>query len=125
MNTRELIIQNYVKGYNEFDIDRMVADFDADIVFENISNGETNMVLHGIAAFRDQAGQATTYFSERKQAIRSFVHQDDETEIQIDYHAILAVDFPNGMKKGDVLNLQGRSVFRFAGDKIIKLIDIS
>ena len=125
MNKRETIITNYIDGYNQFDVDKMVVDFDEEIVCENISNGETNMSLSGLASFKEQAEQAKQYFSSRKQTIKSFLHRDNETEIEIDYYATAAMDFPNGLKKGDELQLKGRSVFTFFGDKIIKLTDIS
>jgi hypothetical protein len=58
--------------------------------------------------------------------IKSFTHNDDETEIVINYSAVLAMDFPNGLKKGETLNLTGKSVFKFSDNsKIIKLTDIS
>lgn len=125
MNTREQIIANYIEGYNTFNIDKMVADFDEQIVFENISNGETNLSLSGLSAFIQQAEQAKTYFTERTQTIRSYSHQSNQTEIEIDYRAVLAVDLPNGLQKGDELKMQGRSVFEFSGNKIVKLTDIS
>jgi hypothetical protein len=125
MTNREQTIKNYVDGYNQFDIDKMVADFDDNIIFENIQNGETNMSLIGMAEFRMQAEQAKAYFSKRAQTIKSFNHTDKITEIEIDYSAILGMDFPNGMKKEQHLNLTGRSVFEFEADKIIKLTDIS
>jgi hypothetical protein len=81
--------------------------------------------LSGLPAFKEQAETAMSYFSKRTQTITSFAHQNDETIIQVDYDAVLAMDFPNGLKKGDRLTLQGTSVFRFSGDKIIKLTDIS
>lgn len=43
MVARERIIRNYIQGYNQFDIDKMFADFDDKIVFENTQNGTTNM----------------------------------------------------------------------------------
>jgi hypothetical protein len=125
MTNRETIIKNYIEGYNEFNIDKMIADFDENIIFENIQNGETNMSLNGLTAFIQQAEQGKTYFSERTQTIKSFKHNDDRIEIGIDYKAILGMDLPNGLKKGQELNLSGLSIFEFDGIKIIKLTDIS
>ena len=125
MTKREIIIKNYIDGYNGFDIAKMVADFDENILFENIQNGETNLLLMGLAAVKQQAEQAKAYFSERTQTIKSFTHNGTFTEISIDYKAILAMDFPNGLKKGQTLNLSGKSIFQFDVDKIIKLTDIS
>lgn len=125
MDDREKIIENYVDGYNQFDIDKMVTDFADHIIFENIQNNETNMSLTGLTAFREQAVQATTYFTTRTQKIRSFKHFEKKTEVEIDYYAILAIDFPNGMKSGQELNLKGKSIFEFSKDKVVKLTDIN
>jgi hypothetical protein len=125
MEERERIIKNYIDGYNQFDLDKMVADFDDQIVFENHQNGEVTMTLIGLKAFREQAEQAKSYFTKRTQTIRSIKHLTDESEVKIDYHAVLAMDFPNGMKKGDELNLQGKSVFMFLDNKVIRLTDVS
>jgi hypothetical protein len=122
---KEKVIKDYVDAYNNFDINKMVADLDENIIFENISNGETNMSLIGLTSFKEQAQQAINYFSTRRQTIKSFKHDKEQTEIAIDYYAILAFDLPNGLKKGDELKLQGKSIFKFADDKIIRLTDIS
>lgn len=122
---RERIIQNYIEGYNDFDIDKMVADFDDNITFENVQNGQINLSLEGLKAFRQQAELAKSYFAARQQKINSFKHLDNETEIEVDYNAVLAMDFPNGLKSGQELTLTGKSVFKFAGNIIIKLTDIS
>jgi len=124
MTNREMIIKRYIDSYNSFDVVNMVADFDDNIIFENIQNGETNMSLVGLTAVKQQAEQAKAYFSERTQTIKSFNHADSRCEIEIEYKAILAMDFPNGLKKGQELNLSGISVFEFPGDKIIRLTDI-
>src|SRR5687768_17231032 len=88
MNEREKIIQNYIAGYNAGDIEKTTADLDAELVFENISNGQSNMLLRGRAAFTQQATAAKNYFSTRRQTIRSFRHLDDETEIELEYSAV-------------------------------------
>ncbi len=125
MNKRESIIKNYIEGYNQFDIDKMVENLDSTIVFENITNGVTTMSLRGIEAFKQQAERAKLYFSERTQIIKSLVRQKDESIVEIDYRATLATDLPNGLKKGEELRLQGRSIFLFSGNKIVALTDIS
>lgn len=125
MIEREKIIKNYIDGYNQFDIEKMIRDFDENVIFENIRNGEVDMSLSGIEAFEQQAEQAKTYFIKRSQTIKSFNHLEKESEVEIEYHAILDLDFPNGFKKGQELNLKGKSIFKFSGNRIIKLTDIS
>lgn len=122
---RESIIQNYIDGYNEFDIEKMVRDLDDEIVFQNIQNKEVNMTLKGIKAFKQQAEQAKSYFEKRQQKITSTKYIDDKTEIEIEYSAVLGMDFPNGLKKGQQLELKGKSIFGFKDNKIFELTDIS
>ncbi len=120
---KEQIISRYVKAYNAKDVATMMADMAPDIVFENYLNGLCNMRLEGLEAFRQQAEQALAVFTERRQTITGFNHSGDQTEIAISYKATLANDLPNGMNKGDVLELSGRSVFTFSGNRVLKLED--
>ena len=125
MSLKEEIVKNYVEAYNNFDVDTMTANFDENVVFENVQNNETSMTLTGITAFKQQAEQAKAYFKTREQRIKSIKYSGHAVEIEIDYHAVLAIDLPNGLKAGQVLNLSGKSVFLFEGDKVIKLTDVS
>lgn len=125
MVTREDIIRNYIECYNHFDVEGMILDFDPGIVFKNIQGDQVTLQLEGLEAFIAQARAALGFFTERKQQIRSMVHNDDQTEVEIDYQAVLAMDFPNGMKKGDALVLTGKSIFTFRNDKVIAITDIS
>src|SRR5690606_187741 len=103
---RESNIQNYIDGYNEFDIEKMVRDLDDEIAIQNIKNNEVNITLNGINAFKQQAEQAKSYFENRHQKVTSTKHIDDKTEIEIEYSAVLGMDFPNGLKKGQRLELK-------------------
>ena len=65
------------------------------------------------------------YLKNEHKKIKSFQHNGNETIVEIDYHAILAIDLPNGLKAGSELNLTGKSIFKFSENKIIELTDIS
>lgn len=124
MINKEKIIQNYIEGYNQFDINKMIADFDESVIFENIQNGEVNLTLNGIGEFTSQAEKGKEFFSARKQTITSLIQDEITAIIDIDYYAVLAIDFPNGLKAGQELNMKGKSIFQFLDDKIVKLTDI-
>lgn len=125
MSRKEHIIRSYINAYNQFDIPGMVANLHDNIVFKNIQDGETNLLLQGKKEFRQQAELTKTYFKERQQNITSVKHSEDHTEIEIDYYAVLATNMPNGLKKGNELRLTGKSIFKFSDDRIIELTDIS
>jgi hypothetical protein len=125
MKKREQVVRGYIEAYNNFDIDKMVENFDASIKFENVSKGVIDMTIVGLAEFRKQAEQAKKLFSKRRQTIKSFHHYDDQAEIEIGYNAILAIDLPNGLKKGEEINLVGKSIFKFSNDRIVELTDMS
>lgn len=99
MDARTQIIKDYIKAYNAFDTDNMIRDFDEMILFENVQNGKVNLSIRGLEAFKRQADQAKDYFEKRQQTIRSVQHDINVSEIEVDYYAVLAMDFPNGLKK--------------------------
>ncbi|MBL7775635.1 MAG: nuclear transport factor 2 family protein [Saprospiraceae bacterium] len=125
MEQREVLIRNYLDAYNRFDLNGMLAGFHETVKFANVSAGATTLELEGRAAFREQAERAAQFFSERRQTPLAFHHAGDCTEVDIDYFAVLAVDLPGGPAKGAELRLRGKSVFRFEGNQIVELTDIS
>ena len=119
------LIENYVRAYNEFDVEKMIAGLHDDVLFVNVSGNETTHEIKGAAAFKEQAERAAGLFAEREQTIKKFACGETECEIEIEYRATLAADLPNGMKTGDRIEIGGKSIFRFAGGKIVEIRDIS
>ncbi len=119
------IVENYLNSYNDFDIDGMTKDLTDNVVFENVSNGKVELRTEGIGEFRKQAELAKQYFTQRKQLVESWEYIDTKVIIGIHYEAILAMDFPNGMKTGDTLKLKGKSEFDFEDGKIKSITDKS
>jgi repressor of nif and glnA expression len=122
---RKKIIENYIRSYNNFEIENMLKDLDENIVFRNITNGEINLTTKGIAEFEAQAEQAKIFFSQREQKIINLEFGANKVEVEIFYSGTIAVDFPDGLKSGSKIELAGKSIFRFVGDKIIGIEDIS
>lgn len=123
--SRQKIIENFIHAYNSFDIEGMCRDLHPDIGFEHIVNGEINLNTKGIIAFKKQAEEAKMYFTKREQKIAAINFDGDTIEVSIAYKGILARDLPNGLQAGDTLQLQGKSIYTFKEDKIIRIQDIS
>ena len=123
--TRKKIVESYVRAYNNFDIENMLKDMDEGVIFRNISGGAVNLTTNGIEELRKQAETAKELFSEREQKITGLKFGENTVEAEIAYSGTLAADLPNGLKQGDKIELNGKSIFRFAGDKIIEIEDIS
>lgn len=122
MNDLELI-KRYIEAYNAFDIETMMSTLHPDIAFQNISNGEINAETHGIEAFQTLAEQSKGLFTSRKQTITNVETNESQTRIDVTFEAILAVDLPNGLKAGELLQLQGSSEFTFRDGKIVSIVD--
>ena len=122
---RQIIIENYVSAYNAFDVEKMLKDMDERVVFRNISGGEVNLQTNGIDEFRKQAEEAKNLFSQREQKITALKFGESQAEADISYRGTLAVDLPEGLKAGSEIALDGKSIFHFAGDKIIGIDDLS
>jgi ketosteroid isomerase-like protein len=123
--TMRQLIRDFIAAYNRFDVAGMTRHLHPDVAFRNISGGKVTHATNGMAEFTQQAQAATQYFSERQQQITGIEFQDNTATVFIDYSAMLAIDLPNGLKAGDKINLQGKSVFSFADHKIICLEDYS
>jgi ketosteroid isomerase-like protein len=119
------LVQDYIEAYNSFDVEGMVRHLHEDVVFRNISGGEVDLTTTGKESFRQQAEQARQYFSQREQHITDWQVTDNRVEVLIDYTGVPAIDFPHGLKAGDTLQLQGKSVFEFADGQIVSIDDIS
>ncbi|GAB3303376.1 nuclear transport factor 2 family protein [Hymenobacter tenuis] len=119
------LVTDYIEAYNRFDVTGMLAPLHEDMVFRNISGGEVNLTTTGKESFRQQAEQAKQYFLQREQRITDWQVADNRVEVLIDYTGVAAVEFPNGLKPGDTLHLQGKSVFQFADGLILSIDDIS
>lgn len=117
------VIKNYVSSYNSFDIEGMTKDLSEAIVFENVSEGVVNLRTEGVASFKEQAEKAKGIFEERQQTITSWAHSGEKVITGIAYKGKLAIDLPNGMKKGAIIELSGTSEFEIRAGKIIKIID--
>jgi hypothetical protein len=79
----------------------------------------------GVDQLRRLAAESKSLFSFRQQDITSLSFIESRVTAAIDFEAVLAVDFPNGMKAGDSLRLAGRSEFEFIDGKLSKITDIS
>lgn len=123
--TRKEIIDHYISAYNLFDVPSMLLYLHEEVEFRNISNGEVNLSLQGIAAFREQAEQAAKLFEEREQVMLAYQEWESVAEVTIAYRAVLATDLSEALKAGDTLELQGKTIFGFWGDKIVSIEDHS
>ncbi|MGI4887076.1 MAG: nuclear transport factor 2 family protein [Janthinobacterium lividum] len=123
--TPRQLIEAYIEAYNRFDAAGMVGPLHDEVVFKNISNGEVNLTTVSKAQFQAQAEQARHYFSEREQRVTEWQTAGDEVTVLIDYRAVAAMEFPNGLQPGDELKMTGKSVFRFRDGQIISIEDIS
>ncbi len=123
---REALIDDYITSYNNFDVPGMLKVLHQDVVFENFSNGEKTLATQGIQDFQKQAEKAARLFEKREISPKKWIHQARHTEVHLRYHAVLADDLPDGSKKkGDEMDLSGRSVFEFKEGLISKIQDFS
>lgn len=120
-----LIVDQYIDAYNRKDVDGMLMGVHPLVDFKNVSAGVVNASTHGIAELRSLARQSVALFSERHQRIESFELHGPVAVATIAFRAVVAVDLPNGLKKGQVLEFSGRSEFKFHEGKISSITDIS
>lgn len=121
----EKLIEGYIECYNAFDIEGMMNFLSDAVVFENESAGEINARAEGKAEFKSLAEQSAKLFSSRAQKITSIEAMGSAVVACIAYKATLAADLPNGLKQGQVIELNGKSEFQVEDGKICHIKDIA
>mgnify|MGYP005838026881 FL=1 len=119
------IINEYINSYNEFNVARMIKDVHENVEFRNIENSEINLDLKGKNALLKQAKEAVSMFKEREMKIIEQKIERNILESKIDFRGVLTIDFPEGPKAGETIEIRGKSIFKFKEDKIILIKDIS
>ena len=123
---RRALVDRYIEAYNRFDIDGMLQTLHPDIAFRNLSGGTETARADGLPALRALAVQSAALFAERRQQVVDFTcHGDDAAEAAIEFSARLAIDLPDGPRRGEQLKLRGRSEFRFSDGAIVAITDFS
>ena len=119
------LIEKFVRAYNSFDVDGMMALMHPECSFQNISGGQVTATATGSRQFRELAEESKALFSSRSQTITAYKFEPHSVTVDIDYKGVLRVDLPDGPKAGQMLKLRGKSVFRFRDGLIHELIDQS
>jgi hypothetical protein len=119
------IIDDYIKSYNEFDVDGMLKNVHRDVEFKNIANNEVNVHIQGKTILRTQAEDSTKLLKKREMKITQQAIKDDVVENDIAFKAVLNVNIPDGPKSGELVKFKGKSIFKFKNGKIISIEDIS
>lgn len=119
------LIQSYLNAYNSFDVVGMLQLLHSDIHFRNISNGVVDVETKGIEEFQELAEQSKKLFSHRIQTIINYAITDDKVEVDINFEGTLATDFPNGLKAGETIVLQGKTLFKVKDKKLLLIEDYS
>jgi hypothetical protein len=119
------LIERFVRAYNSFDVDGMMALMHPECSFQNISGGEVTASATGVRQFRDVAEKSKALFSSRSQTITAYKFEPESVTVDIDYQGVLRVDLPNGPKAGQPLKLKGKSTFLFRNGLIYELVDQS
>lgn len=122
---KKALIDAFIEAYNRFDVDRMVSFMHPECSFRNVSAGQVNASAEGIQQFRELAESSKAFFSSRHQTITGYREEAGTVTVDIAYEGVLSVDLPNGLKAGQTLHLNGRSVYEFQDGLIYKLTDYS
>ncbi len=124
MNNEELF-RDYIRAYNTKDVDRMLAFFDEDCLFENISGGKLTIRTKGKSELGALARKSVEAFATRDQKILSLTRGQGRVIAEIEYRGVLKSDLTPDLKAGTRLQLRGISVAEFSRGKILRLTDYS
>ena len=119
------LIERFLDAYNSFDVDGMVKLMHPDCMFQNVSGQEITASARGLAEFRELAEKSKPLFSSRCQKVLYFESAGAKATVGIAFEGMLRSELPNGLRAGDVLKLEGKSVFEFQDGLIYRLTGYS
>ncbi len=99
MSARDLFLE-YIRAYNAKDVSAMLAYFDDECVFENISGGKVSVRANGRRELEALARRSAEAFASREQKVISITEGQGRLVAEIDYHAVLQADLPPDLKAG-------------------------
>ena len=120
---RKRIIENYLKSYNDFDLEGMTKDLDRNIVYKNISKGRVDLRTQGLDKFMGHLESEMQYTHQRERTAESWIFGDTKVSIDIKYKMILAIDLTEELQAGDTLELKGKVEFLFDNEKIQRITE--
>ncbi|MBK7539535.1 MAG: nuclear transport factor 2 family protein [Myxococcales bacterium] len=122
-------VARYLAAYNAIDVDAMLATMADDIIFDHVSNATESVRTEGKESLEQLARQTASLMSARTQTVRQAVCQEQgeltRCALLVDYEAVVAMDLPDGLERGQVLRLRGASFFELRGDLITRITDLS
>lgn len=123
MPKNKIIVESYLKHYNQNDIDAMLEHFADDVTFESVSNTSGVVRTNNKRELRELASESSEYFAERRQTVLGYVIDGDQVAIEVEFWCKIAKDLPNGTKAGQEMILRGASFFTLKDGYITRLID--
>lgn len=122
---REQLIARYLKAYNGFDVEGMLAVLTPDIHFENHAEGRLTHVARGIVEFAALAEEAKALFAWRELRVIALAFEEDAVVAEIVFRGQLVADPSDRAAADVVIELRGQSEFFFDGVRIGRIIDRS
>ncbi|MCX2745568.1 nuclear transport factor 2 family protein [Mangrovivirga sp. M17] len=118
------IIEEYIAGYNEYNIDKMLKSVSKDVHFMNITHDFITLNIHGKNDFRTIAEKSKEMFKSRKQEIDDVCFKEDTVEVDVNYSAIINLGMRNQLSADEKLIIRGKSLFKFNDNQIVEIQDI-
>jgi len=117
------LLTDYIRRYNEKNIDGMLELFHDDVVFESISSATGYINVRGKENLRKLAEKSAEIFAERRQNVTNMVLDENSMAVEVEYWAKLAMDLPDGKKAGEEVRFRGASFFVVRDGRIGRLTD--
>lgn len=112
------IVENFIHSFNSYNIEGMTKDLAENFGYEHLRNGEAGLRAIGIESFKELLRSAEHTYKSRQETIESWELSKYHIEIESSFKGTLATDLSNGMKMGDVIAFDVRTIFEFADGKI-------
>jgi SnoaL-like domain len=125
MDTLPPTVSAFILAYNSIDVAGMLRCLAPGIHFMHYEKDALTVETRGIEEFEKLARQSATAFSERSQTVHNCIARGNFVATEVGFRGRAAIDFPNGWRAGDSIELPGASFFTLQSNLIATLVDVS
>ncbi len=120
MHDAERIVHELSAMWNSKDVDRIETLFASDAVHEGITSG---VKLHGVSAIRDLFSGTWQAIPDVRVEVKSVISQGESVAWEWTMTATHTGDFPNLPATGRAFSIEGVSVLRISGGRVLSQRD--
>jgi steroid delta-isomerase-like uncharacterized protein len=119
------VVKQYVRCYNDNDIEGMLACCTDDIVFETVTNPGGSIRLKGKDEMREIIEATTRAFRERRHEVVAIIVDGQRAAAETVFSGVAAAQLGQQVRPGEHVSIRGATIFEISDGRLRRICDYS